>query len=89
LWRRNGLEKDRLRAHILGMGRNIAIVVGAGLIALAIMVTNHWTLNTPADGIAVGARLNRWTGTIDLCSIDPKTVTGNSVAGAKVECERK
>jgi hypothetical protein len=72
------------------MGRNIAIVVGAGLIALAIMVTNHWTINTPADGVVSAARLNRWTGQIDLCWIDPKSLAGaNSLAGGKVECERK
>jgi hypothetical protein len=72
------------------MGRNIAIVVAGGLIALAIMVTNHWTINTPADGVVAAARLNRWTGAIELCSVDPKSLAGaSSLAGGKVECERK
>jgi hypothetical protein len=40
------------------MGRNIAIVVGASLIAAAILIVNHWTINTTADGLTAAARLN-------------------------------
>jgi hypothetical protein len=72
------------------MGQIIAIVIGAALIALAIIVTNHWTINTPADGVVAAARLNRWTGEIELCSLDPKTLAGaSSLAGGKLECARK
>jgi hypothetical protein len=78
------LEKGRLRAHILRMGRSIAIVVAGGLIALAIMVTNHWEINTSSAG--QNFRLNRWTGSIEVCSVDPKTIVGSSFAGAKVDC---
>jgi hypothetical protein len=72
------------------MVQAIAIIVGAGLIAAAIMVTNHWSINTPADGVVIAARLNRWTGQIDLCSINPQSLAGTTgLAGGKVECERK
>jgi hypothetical protein len=70
------------------MWRNIAIAFGALLIAAAIMITNHWTINTTADGLLVAARLNRWTGQIEICAINPKTITGTDVAGAKLDCSR-
>jgi hypothetical protein len=71
------------------MERNIAIVVGAALIALAIMVTNHWTINTPSDNLMAAARLNRWTGAIDLCAVDLNSITGGDLGGAKMDCTRK
>jgi hypothetical protein len=68
------------------MERNIAIVIAGGLIALAIMITNHWTINTLANGLTAAARLNRWTGEIELCSVEVKTLSGFNVSGAKLEC---
>jgi hypothetical protein len=68
------------------MGRNIAIVVAGGLIALAIMITNHWTINTLANGLTAAARLNRWTGEIELCSVNVQTLSGANVTGARLEC---
>jgi hypothetical protein len=70
------------------MGRSIAIVVGAGLIAAAILVTNHWTINTTSDGLTAAARLNRWTGAIELCAVDVSTLSGSDVRGAKLECTK-
>jgi len=59
------------------------------LIAAAIMVTNHWTINTPAEGVVAAASLNRWTGEIELCSVDPKSLAGGStVAGSKMVCNK-
>jgi hypothetical protein len=70
------------------MGQSIAIVVGAALVAGAILVTNHWTINTPSDGVMTAARLNRWTGEIEVCLIDPQTMAGpNNLRGAKVACK--
>ncbi len=71
------------------MGRNIAIIVGAALIAGAILVTNHWTINTTASGLTVGARLNRWTGAIELCDVDVKTLSGSNIGGGKLACGPK
>jgi hypothetical protein len=70
------------------MERNIAIVLGASLIAAAILIVNHWTINTTADGLTAAARLNRWTGDIELCAVNPKTLSGGDVAGARLECYR-
>ena len=51
------------------MGQNIAVVVGAGLIAMAIMVTNHWAIIPGGqNSIAATIRLNRWTGSIEKMS---------------------
>jgi hypothetical protein len=69
------------------MGQSIAIAAGAVLIAAAIMVTNHWSINTPSDGVVTAARLNRWTGEIDICLINPRTMpSANNLRGTKVEC---
>ena len=68
------------------MGRNIAIIAGAGLIALAILVSNHWLIVAPQErGLGI-VRLNRWTGAIDICAINPDTIKGNNVAGAQLRC---
>jgi hypothetical protein len=51
----------------------IAIVIAGALIAVAITLTNHWTL------VAVGTeggvpilRLNRWTGSVVRCGGTPQ-----------------
>jgi hypothetical protein len=85
---RAGLAPGRFRAHIREMGRNVAIVVGAGLIALAIMVTNHWAIIPGgSNSIAATIRLNRWTGSIDVCSLNAKSVTGSNASGLQLTCE--
>ena len=45
-----------------------AIIVGAVLIAGAILLANHWQVVENPDGSVV--RLNRWTGTVELCQKD-------------------
>jgi hypothetical protein len=71
------------------MGTPISIivgaVVGAVLIAAAILVVNHWQL--VFDG-PTALRLNRWTGDVEVCALDPKSVRpeSGSLAGAKFEC---
>ena len=86
--RSSGLENGRFAAHIREMGRNITIVVGAGLIALAIMVTNHWEIIPGgANSIAATIRLNRWTGSIDICSLNPASATGSTASGIQLTCE--
>ena len=82
------LENGLAAGHILRMGRNIAIVTGAGLIALAIMVTNHWEIIPGgANSIAATIRLNRWTGSIDVCSLNPTSATGSTASGIQLTCE--
>jgi hypothetical protein len=71
------------------MGQSIAILVGAVIIAAAIMATNHWSIRTPSEGVVTATRLNRWTGEIDVCLIDPQTMTNaNNLRGAKVDCSK-
>jgi hypothetical protein len=43
---------------------DVAIVFAGGLVALAIMLTNHWTISTQGNVVSLAARLNRWTGEI-------------------------
>jgi hypothetical protein len=70
------------------MARNIAIVIGAGLITLAIMVTNHWEIIPGGtNGIAATIRLNRWTSSIDVCALNVKSVTGSNTSGIQLTCE--
>jgi hypothetical protein len=88
LWQGSGLEKGRAGAHIRRMAQSIAIVIGAGLIALAILVTNHWAIMPGgSNSIAATIRLNRWTGAIDVCSISAKSPSGSNTAGLQLTCE--
>jgi hypothetical protein len=71
------------------MGTPIAIIVGAALIAAAILVTGHWQIIPPTGdlGAAVVLRLDRWTGTIEICMVDAKTIpNGPSMAGTQLPC---
>lgn len=45
----------------------VAILVGAGLIALSIAVTNHWQLEMGGPTRFLVFRLDRWTGKVTVC----------------------
>ena len=65
-----------------------SIIVGAVLIAAAILVVNHWQLQVIDTASAL--RLNRWTGDVEICFLDNKSVPeSGSLAGAKLECRRQ
>ena len=71
------------------MGQSIAIVVAGAMIAAAILVTNHWTLHTGASDFTTAVRLNKWTGAIDICFLNPNSLAGaKTLAGGKLECVR-
>jgi hypothetical protein len=69
------------------MGTSISIIVGAIVIAAAILVTNHWEIVSTSGGLLVVDRLNRWTGSIEICAVDPNTIHGSEVAGARLSCD--
>ena len=48
------------------MNQQIATIIAGALIAAAIALTNHWELQG-------GLLLNRWTGTVFLCSPNAAT----------------
>jgi hypothetical protein len=51
-----------------------AIVIAGALIAVGIMLTNHWTLISTPNSVKTDALLlNRWTGIVEEC------VPGSSV----------
>jgi hypothetical protein len=82
------LEKDRLSSHILRMAKAIAILVGSWLIALAILITNHWAIIPGGpNSIAATIRLNRWTGSVEVCSVSAKSPTGSNAAGLQLTCD--
>ena len=67
----------------------LAICVAGVLIAVAILTTGHWQLLGPRQSSGESViRLNRWTGAIDICSIDPKSeaAAGADKAGARLTC---
>ena len=71
------------------MPSSTAIIIGGGLVALAILFTNHWQIMQGSQGFSV-YRLNRWTGTIDVCMPDPATMKNpNSFIGAEFICKAK
>jgi hypothetical protein len=67
------------------MGVPISVIIGACLIAAAILITNHWQIQYSS---AVVARLNRWTGSVELCALDPNSVdkAATSLSGARMVC---
>jgi hypothetical protein len=79
----------RIACYNPRMKTSLAICVAGALIAVAILTTCHWQLLGPrlSSGESV-IRLNRWTGTIDICSIDPKSEASAGVdkAGARLTC---
>jgi hypothetical protein len=72
------------------MGQSFAIVAAGAMIAAAILVTNHWTLLAGASDFTTAVRLNRWTGAIDICFLDPNSLAAGAktLAGARLECTR-
>jgi len=75
--------------HTPSMGKPIAIVVGSALIAAAILITNHWQLQRAANDATGAIRLNRWTGKVEICVIEAKSIHPsdiNSLAGARLAC---
>ena len=73
-----------------------AVIVGALMIALAILMTNHWEVMPRPQAITLQStpptvyRLNRWTGFIDMCEVDPSTMRNpNSFVGAELTCKGK
>jgi hypothetical protein len=76
------------------VGNPITIVAGAALIALAILVTNHWQLQSPGSSggdIPAFLRLNRWTGTVDTCLVDPvalhEALSQHPLRGVQTDCK--
>ena len=52
------------------MTQPIAIIIAAALIAVAILIVNHWTVTAAGSGVVM--RLNRWTGTVAQCTYAPQ-----------------
>ena len=63
-----------------------AIIAGAVVIALAILISNHWQFAISSSGYGVALRLNRWTGTISICVVDPNAAKDVSLTGAQLAC---
>ena len=66
------------------MGQAIAIVVGAGLIAAAILLVFRWESSIVSDGVVY--RLDRWTGAITHCDDQWVQVKPAPGAPVKVDC---
>jgi hypothetical protein len=64
-----------------------AVLIGSALIAASVVVTNHWeVVAMNGDPVMVG-RLNRWTGSLELCVSDLSTVKGaNVLRGVRMVC---
>jgi hypothetical protein len=70
----------------------LAVIIGAALIVASVVVTEHWQIISGGyQGISpLVFRLDRWTGTIKVCSPDPDTMRNpNSFVGAEFACEIK
>jgi hypothetical protein len=67
----------------------LAILTGAAAIAVAILVINHWQVMPSGyqGTVPFVYRLNRWTGVVDVCTVDPNTMRNpNSFEGAQFSC---
>jgi hypothetical protein len=64
-----------------------AVAFGAGLIAAAILVSSHWQVAYYNPESLDAVLLNRWTGSMRICSLNPKTIgAANSLVGAEFIC---
>lgn len=81
MWLPDGLENGRIGAHILRMGRNLAIIGAGAVIAMAILVTFRWEVGSSA-GMTV--RLDRWTGEIIGCNAPSQMIVDASSLGLPV-----
>ena len=81
------------RLHIGCMGRPLAIIIGATLIAAAILATNHWQIVSTSGSAAIVDRLNRWTGSIQICTFqsppNPSAKTAGDLLPGQFECHPK
>lgn len=67
-------------------GLNAAIIAGSAIVGSSIALTNHWELS-PGQIIGGGAfRLNRWTGIVHLCLVDPASMRA---PGTRVTCDQR
>jgi hypothetical protein len=69
--------------HIRCIGITASVVIAGVLI----LISNHWVIIAPQPGGLGIVRLNRWTGSIDICAIDGNTIKGGSVNGAQLTCK--
>jgi hypothetical protein len=66
---------------------NAWATIAAGLIiGAAILLVGRWHAFAPQTGGLGIVRLDRWTGEMDVCAIDPATLKGSTVAGARLTC---
>jgi hypothetical protein len=71
------------------MANGWAIIIAGVIIGASILITNHWQIMQGQNSFSV-YRLNRWTGTIDVCVLDPTTMKNpNSFTGAEIICKAK
>jgi hypothetical protein len=68
------------------MGRSVAIVIAGMSVAAAIMVSNHWQITLHGQQSLVAARLDRWTGKVELCAVDIKNPLA-ATARVQLICE--
>jgi hypothetical protein len=57
------------------MNQSLAIIIAGGLIAVAILLTNHWQVAGTGSVVVAFARLDRWTGAVVWCGFTEKNTT--------------
>jgi hypothetical protein len=72
------------------MGDGVGTILGGAMIAAAILVTHHFQISvTEHGGVGQALRLNRWTGTMEICVLDPATFNGKDLQGSELKCGPK
>lgn len=66
----------------------LAIVLGSALIAASILVTHHWEIVLASDEPVLVGRLNRWTGSLELCVGDLSSVKELAGRGVRMICPK-
>jgi hypothetical protein len=70
------------------MATPLSVIIAGALIAVAILLTNRWEMAPVAQGASVALRLDRWTGSINVCllSISDAASVSGMVAGSQFVC---
>lgn len=69
------------------MGTPVAVVVGSAIVAVAILFAFRWEV-AMGSGTPPVIRLDRWTGKVAICNVDPDALAkaGRNHTAVEMDC---
>jgi len=82
-----GWKMDSSKFILTVMTTGLNTIVAAAIIAASILISHHFDIVAQAGGAAI--RLNRWTGAVDVCTLEVTPSASGDVRGSQLRCEPK